>query len=74
MLEFNPYLDFKNYNGIYNTQNGTCVGIDMKTEIVDNPGFAPVYDNYHEKNINGYAGANAFYNEDYSMYYCRVCW
>ena len=64
--EFNPY-EGKTYDDIYNTGNGVCEGIDMGTRIVDNPGFAPVYDGVNgRKDVEGFAGINGFFNEDYS--------
>ena len=66
LLFHNPY-EGKTYDDIYNTGNGVCEGIDMGTRIVDNPGFAPVYDGVNgRKDVEGFAGINGFFNEDYS--------
>lgn len=66
LFEFNPYKG-KSYKDIYNIANGVCEDIDMETKILDNPGFAPVYDK--EKGgieVNNFAGTNGFYNQNYS--------
>ena len=63
-LEFNPYAG-KRYKELYNTANGVLVGIDMATKVIDTPGFVPVYNVKHEKNIDGWAGTNGFFNQDY---------
>jgi murein DD-endopeptidase MepM/ murein hydrolase activator NlpD len=65
LLFKNPY-EGKTYNDIYNTGNGGCGDISMDTKIVDNPGFAPVYDGIKgRENVGGYAGINGFFNENY---------
>ncbi|MBQ8680224.1 MAG: M23 family metallopeptidase [Treponema sp.] len=60
----NPY-EGKTYGDLYNTANGVSKGIDMSTKVIDSPGFAPVYNTKHEKNIDGWAGTNGFFNQDY---------
>ena len=60
----NPY-EGKLYSDLYNTANGVSKGIDMSTKVIDTPGFAPVFNTKHEKNIDGWAGTNGFFNEDY---------
>ena len=66
LLEFNPYEGFS-YSDVYNTGNGYCNGIDMNTKILDNPGFAPIWDSRKGGvKKNKFAGTNGFYNQDYS--------
>lgn len=65
LLFHNPY-EGKTYKDIYNTGNGVCKGIDMNTKIVDNPGFAPIYDGVQGRvSVEEFAGTNGFFNEDY---------
>ena len=64
VFEFNPY-EGKTYREIYNTANDICQEINMDTKVVDNPGFAPVYTPEKQKNIDGWAGTNGFFNQDY---------
>lgn len=61
----NPY-EGKLYSDLYNTANRVSKGIDLSTKVIDTPGFAPVFNTKHEKNIDGWAGTNGFFNQDYS--------
>ncbi len=71
-LECNPYAG-KTYGEVYgNNQFPEIAGKNITDPqgfvIVDNPGFAPVYDKQHSlegPNINGYAPVTGFFNEDY---------
>ena len=59
--EFNPY-EGMTYNSIY-VDSSIPKGIDLSTEVKDNPGFAPYAG--EGKGINGYTGITGFFDEDY---------
>ena len=71
LFEYNPYKG-KTYREVYAYEKFPMINGDNFTEtedfkIVDNPGFAPVYDESgnEKKDINGYARVTGFFNEDY---------
>ena len=74
LFEYNPYKG-KTYREVYGETeekefpkiNGDNFTETEDFKIVDNPGFAPVYDESgnEKKDINGYARVTGFFNEDY---------
>lgn len=71
LIEYNPYEE-KTYREVYAYDEFPMINGDNFTEtqdfkIVDNPGFAPVYDESgdEKKDINGYARVTGFFNQDY---------